>query len=230
MSSTLSSEEITISDVIITHWHPDHVGGIKDLHKLCPNARVYKYSPSEGQSPLKDGQVFAVEGAALRTFHCPGHTKDHMAVILKEEDAMFTGDNVLGHGTAVFEDLGTYMESLDRMRQQFSGRAYPGHGAVIDNGKQRIAEYIEHRQQREREVLNALADAAKDAESSPGKSKARTPMELVKVIYKDVPENLWEAASKGVVQILEKLAAEGKVVRLEDGKRWQIAEKSNAMI
>lgn len=40
---------------------------------------------------------------------------------------MFTGDNVLGHGTAVFEDLAVYLDSLSRMREQFHGRAYPGH-------------------------------------------------------------------------------------------------------
>ena len=50
-----------------------------------------------------------------------------MAFVLEEENAMFTGDNVLGHGTAVFEDLAVYLDSLTRMREQFHGRAYPGH-------------------------------------------------------------------------------------------------------
>ena len=50
-----------------------------------------------------------------------------MAFILEEENAMFTGDNVLGHGTTVFEDLAVYLNSLSRMREQFHGRAYPGH-------------------------------------------------------------------------------------------------------
>lgn len=63
----------------------------------------------------------------MRAFHCPGHTTDHMAFVLEEENAMFTGDNVLGHGTAVFEDLAVYLDSLSRMREQFHGRAYPGH-------------------------------------------------------------------------------------------------------
>ena len=50
-----------------------------------------------------------------------------MAFVLEEESAMFTGDNVLGHGTAVFEELAVYLDSLSRMREQFRGRAYPGH-------------------------------------------------------------------------------------------------------
>ena len=118
---------------------------------------------------------------------------------------MFTGDNVLGQGTAVFEDLATYLSSLHRMRDQFSDRAYPGHGPVIEDGRARIKEYIQHRQQREEEVLGVLK----------GAEPARTAMQIVKVIYKDYPEDLHEPAEKGVVQILRKLKGEGKVVMVE---------------
>ena len=127
LSSILTSESITISHAIITHWHPDHVGGLSDLLSLCPKVKVYKYDPAAGQNPINDCQIFETDGAKLRAFHCPGHTADHMAFILEEENAMFTGDNVLGHGTTVFEDLAVYLNSLSRMRKQFRGRAYPGH-------------------------------------------------------------------------------------------------------
>ena len=182
---------------------------------LCPEANIYKHKPSKSQLDIPNGHVFEVEGATLQSFLCPGHTDDHTAFVLKEESAMFTGDNVLGHGTAVFEDLATYLQSLHEMQQQFSGQAYPGHGVVITDGVGRIKEYIAHRQQREDQVLQVLGDGT-----------PRTPMELVKVIYKDVPENLHEAASKGVLQILQKLKTEGKVVTLDDGVRWQLVEKS----
>ncbi|KAI4125840.1 MAG: hypothetical protein LQ338_004045 [Usnochroma carphineum] len=160
-----------------------------------------------------------------------------MAFILEEEDAMFTGDNVLGHGTAVFEDLRTYMNSLERMQELFSRRAYPGHGAVLDDGKKRIAEYIAHRQQREQEVLHVLEQARETHEEiddvTQGANRdrgARSPMEIVEIVYKDVSENLHEPAAGGVVQVLQKLATEGKVVQSVDGHRWRIAERSSAMI
>lgn len=207
-----------MSQVILTHWHPDHVGGVKDLTELCPDARIYKYDPDVGQEPMEDGQIFQVEGAQIRTVYCPGHTVDHTALVLKEEDAMFTGDNVLGHGTAVFEDLELYLRSLERMRGEFSGRAYPGHSMVIDDGRQRILDYIEHRQQREREVISVL-EHARDG---------KTPMELVKAIYKDVPENLHEAAAKGVLQIMQKLSREGKVVQRESDGRWFLVEQKQS--
>jgi glyoxylase-like metal-dependent hydrolase (beta-lactamase superfamily II) len=137
-----------------------------------------------------------------------------MAFILEEEDAMFTADNVLGQGTAVFEDLATYMNSLDSMAKQFGGRAYPGHGPVIEDGPGKIAEYVSHRKQREIQVLHVL----KDGEGGAGLSS----MDVVKVIYKDYPESLWEPAERGIRQILEKLKAEEKV---SGGDVWALNGK-----
>ncbi len=216
LSSVLTLEHTTISQALITHWHPDHIGGVKDLLSLCPEAKISKHSPGAGQCPIDESQTFQSQGATLRAFHCPGHTTDHMALILEEENAMFTGDNVLGHGTAVFEDLTIYLSSLHRMREQFSGRAYPGHGPVIEDGKARIEEYIQHRQQREEEVLSVLR----------GAEDAKTPMQIVKVVYRDVPENLHEPAERGVMQVLKKLEGEGKVVEVHDGERWRVAGKA----
>lgn len=142
-----------------------------------------------------------------------------MALVLEEEDAMFTGDNVLGHGTAVFEDLAAYMDSLERMAQQFSGRAYPGHGAVIEDGKAKISEYIRHRQERESQVLEVLGQKR---EGEGGWDS----MAMVKVIYRDVPENLHAAAEHGVLLVLEKLRKEGRVTRLEGTDRWSVRQEA----
>ena len=203
-----------MSHVLLTHWHLDHAGGTQDLLGLYPDAVIYKHQTSKLQVDIPNGYVFQVEGATLRSFHCPGHTVDHTAFVLEEENAMFTGDNVLGHGTAVFEDLAVYLQSLNLMKQQFSGRAYPGHGDFITDGVAKLDEYIKHRQQREDQVLQNLNDGS-----------PRTPMELVKVIYRDFPENLHEPAAQGISQILHKLKDQGKVVCIEEGARWQIGEK-----
>jgi len=226
LRDVLSSEKATVHETILTHRHHDHVGGVTDLLRICPDARVYKNQPEEeGQIDIADGRVFHVDGASLRAFHCPGHSTDHMALILDEEGSMFTGDNVLGHGTAVFDDLTTYLSSLEKMQGQFDGRAYPGHGAVIEDGRGRIAEYIRHRQQREDEVMQVLkggsTGSAKAAEDGGRSASAWTPMEMVKIIYTDVPENLHEPAERGLLQVLRKLEGDGKVARISPHK-WQI--------
>lgn len=219
LGSVLSSEAATISHAIITHWHEDHVGGVEDLLRQSPKTKVYKNQPSAGQINISNGQLFQTEGATLRAFHCPGHTVDHMALVLEEEDAMFTGDNVLGEGTAVFEDLSLYLDSLRRMEKEFTGRAYPGHGPVIVDGRAKIEEYIKHRQQREEEGLKLLREAG----------TPRTARDLVKIIYKDYPPNLYDAAERGVVQILEKLLKEGKVEKTEE-RKWQIAPAKQSVL
>ncbi|USP73132.1 uncharacterized protein yc1106_00406 [Curvularia clavata] len=215
IKSLLSKENITIDKVLLTHWHHDHIQGVPDLLGLVPNAKVYKNDPHDDWLPIADGQRFETEGATLRAFFCPGHTTDHMAFVLEEEDAMFTADNVLGQGTAVFEDLATYMKSLDAMSKQFGGRAYPGHGPVIPDGPAKIIEYISHRKLREKQVLDILA-------ANHGQSLSS--MDIVKVIYKDYPENLWEPAEKGILQILIKLKQEGKV---NSGEVWSLSGKSS---
>ncbi len=218
LKSVLQDENATIEAVLISHWHHDHVGGIRDLQEIAKGAAIYKHEPQGGQSSIRDGQVFNAEGVTLTAHHTPGHTVDHMVFTLIEEDAMFTADNVLGQGTAVFEDLGTYLESLDKMKGLFHGRAYPGHGPLVENGPLKINEYIEHRKQREDQVTQVLRDINQDGQET------WTAMDLVKVVYREVSEDLHPAACSGVLQILHKLEAERKVVQTKDGK-WHLKGK-----
>ncbi|KAJ6439963.1 metallo-beta-lactamase domain-containingprotein [Purpureocillium lavendulum] len=217
LKATLDSEGATIQAALISHWHHDHTGGIAQLLQLVPDVTVYKMHPGPGQLPIEHGQVFRVDGATLTAAHTPGHTADHVVFILDEEAAMFTADNVLGHGTAVFEDLTAYLASLSKMRTLFSGRAYPGHGPVVEDGPARIAEYVVHRRQREEQVLQAMSS----------KESAWTAMDIVKVVYRDVPENLHAAASGGVVQILDKLQRDGRVAG--HGDEWRLVGEKPAL-
>jgi glyoxylase-like metal-dependent hydrolase (beta-lactamase superfamily II) len=226
----LKEENASITQALITHWHHDHTGGQGDLLKVSPSTKFYKNTPDEGQLDIADGQTFQVEGASLRAVFSPGHTQDHMALVLEEEDAMFTGDNVLGHGTAVFEDLDTYLQSLDRMQREFSGRAYPGHGAVVEDGPAKVAEYVRHRKQREDQVLAVLrsSNPARAASASGDQATEWSSMEIVKVVYKDVAESLHLPAERGVLQILYKLEKEDRVEEIGEGEgeTWRIKSRA----
>ncbi|EPE03401.1 metallo-beta-lactamase superfamily protein [Ophiostoma piceae UAMH 11346] len=232
LKSVLGSN--TLAAVLISHWHPDHVGGLDDVRKLVPGVPVYQSQiakPDPDIRNIQDGQTFSVAGATLRAVHTPGHTTDHMAFVLEEENAVFAGDNVLGQGTAVFEDLAVYLASLARMKALYSPdaskRLYPGHGPVVEDGPGKIAEYIGHRQQREDQVVKLLQTGGSGSSSSGIKTNstgALTPQQMVEVIYADIRKDLYPAAERGLTQILHKLEAEGKVVRAGDG--WILRAKS----
>ncbi|KAL0936699.1 metallo-beta-lactamase domain-containing protein [Colletotrichum truncatum] len=224
LKSTLEKEQATIETVLITHWHRDHQGGIRHLLDLYPDSKIFKNQPDESQLDIEDGQKFVVDGVSLTAVFTPGHTVDHMVFVLEEEDAMFTADNVLGQGTAVFEDLATYLNSLEKMRHLFKGRAYPGHGPVIDSGPAKISEYINHRKTREEQVIRTLR-TQRDVDAAEGRPDAWTPMELVKIIYHDVPEELHVPACSGVIQILNKLEKEERVSQSDE--RWIWKDRSS---
>ncbi|KAJ8102422.1 beta-lactamase-like protein [Lipomyces tetrasporus] len=90
ISSVLAEQNITLSHVLLTHWHGDHAGGVPDLLRLYPhlNDSIYKHSPSKTQQPIMDGQVFNVEGATVRALHSPGHSHDHMCFVIEEDNAI----------------------------------------------------------------------------------------------------------------------------------------------
>ncbi|KAI1847704.1 hypothetical protein JX265_009133 [Neoarthrinium moseri] len=229
LKRTLAEEKASVHSTLLTHWHHDHIDGVRDLLTHSPDTKVYKCDPHPGWADIEDGQTFEVEGATLTAVHTPGHAVDHMVFVLREENALFTGDNVLGQGTAVFEDLATYLESLEKMGKLASGRGYPGHGPVLPDAPAKISEYIAHRREREQQVLQTLGStnaSATSTSSSSGRTDSWTPMELVKVIYRDYPESLHQPAVGGIIQILQKLKAEDKI-SLERGDTWRLKDRSS---
>ncbi|KAJ9482890.1 hypothetical protein VN97_g10530 [Penicillium thymicola] len=221
---TLSDRSIALSHVFLTHWHGDHTGGVPDLIRMYPDLAdgIYKNSPEHGQNPIEDGQIFKVEGATIRAVHGPGHSEDHMCFVLEEEDAMFTGDNVLGHGTSAVEQLGPYMETLRKLQSQGCKTGYPAHGAVIPDLNRRIATELAQKARRENQCLTALGRIRK--EGSAGQLVSVTVSELINVIHGPrLDEEVRKMALEPFMEeVLRKLAEDGKVAfRVRKGvKTW----------
>ncbi|CAG8624789.1 16809_t:CDS:2, partial [Dentiscutata heterogama] len=160
-------EDVIITDILITHWHTDHVGGIDSILQYTkennlPTPVVHKRLNPKRDKPhltfqaIEDNQIYQTDGANLRAIFTPGHSEDHVAFYLEEENALFTGDAVLGVGTTVFESLNEYMTSLQKMKELTPGRVYPGHGPIVEDGMAKLEEYINHRLQRDQEILAVL--------------------------------------------------------------------------
>lgn len=218
LKKVLAEESIVIDNIVVTHWHYDHIGGLEDVKSILNNGhKSWKYPRSDEKEDvhsinyLNDGQELSVEGASLRVHHTPGHTTDHIVLHLEEENAVFSGDCILGEGTTVFEDLYDYMRSLSHILQMNPSIIYPGHGPVIEAPTEKIQQYINHRNMRESQIKEVLSE----------RNNLLTEMEIVKILYKDTPESLYLAAAKNVNQHLLKLEKEGTVIRNEDG--WRLS-------
>jgi glyoxylase-like metal-dependent hydrolase (beta-lactamase superfamily II) len=168
----LEDHDISISDILLTHWHGDHTGGVADLLAHDARTKVHKHKPSQNQQGIANGQVLRTQGATLRAVMTPGHTTDHTCFVLEEENALFTGDNVLGHGYSVAEDLGMYTASLRLMASLGCTTGYPGHGAVIKNLPRKIATYIKQRESRERQIYEALVKRASSGALRSGRNSS----------------------------------------------------------
>jgi len=199
-----------LQEIVLTHAHPDHVGGLDDVQRRFGPLPVSKLPlPDEptgaGWRALADGDRVGTEGATLRAVFTPGHAPDHLCFVLEEEGAVFSGDNVLGVGTTVIPteggDLAAYLESLERLLAEAPGRIYPAHGPCIEDGPAKLRAYLDHRRQRDAQIVAALG-----AEPKPVAA-------LVKEIYTDVPEVLHPAAAHSVAAHLVKLEREGRARR-----------------
>jgi glyoxylase-like metal-dependent hydrolase (beta-lactamase superfamily II) len=189
------------------------------------SSSIYKNTPSTTQQPIIEGQTFKVTGATVRAVHTPGHSHDHMCFILEEENVMFTGDAILGHGTAAVEHLNTWMGTLRIMESHNCSKGYPAHGIIIENLRTKIAGELAQKLRRERQVMKVLHEKKLAEVASAGRRKGSvTVRELVTAMHGDgVDQGVREMALEPFMEeVLRKLAEDGKVafeMRMRV-KRW----------
>ncbi len=203
----------TIRTVLVTHRHGDHLPA---AFPLCERtgAELAGHADLPGvHRPVGDKEDVCF--GPLRALETPGHTRESLCFWNPAEGALFTGDLVAGTGTVVVDDqpgaLVQYLASLERVLALQPKTIYPGHGPLVENGVARLREYLDHRKQRVRQVVQALTDH--------GPSSVE---ELVATIYTDLAANLVAPAGQNVRANLELLATQGRVAA--SGERWQLTQ------
>jgi glyoxylase-like metal-dependent hydrolase (beta-lactamase superfamily II)/8-oxo-dGTP pyrophosphatase MutT (NUDIX family) len=198
-----------VGGVVVTHRHPDHTGGVAALVELT-GAPVYAFgaTPIEGfgVSRVEDGTVLSAGEARLHVLHTPGHASDH--ICLRLDDVLFSGDTVLGEGTAVIAppdgDMRSYLDSLRRLRSLPIQRIFPGHFRARPDAHAVIEGYLAHRAERAEAIIAALGEGGATVD------------EVVHLVYSETPADLHPLAAYSVKAHLEMAEEDGLVARSGD--------------
>jgi glyoxylase-like metal-dependent hydrolase (beta-lactamase superfamily II) len=209
----------TVTHILVTHHHSDHsplsrplaartgakVWGcaVRDLPEPGEVRLEAGYDRFEPDISVCGGAVIEGEGWTLEAIPTPGHTSNHICYALAEEDALFSGDHIMGWSTTVITppdgDMGDYLRSLELIRERDFSVLWPTHGPPVTEVRPFLDAYIEHRKDRERQILARLAA---------GDTRIKA---MVPVLYSAVDQRLWPAAAHSVMAHMLELVRTGRV-------------------
>ena len=188
---------------LVTHHHDDHLPAARHLRERLGMPIAGHTDLPSVDRPLAHDEALRLADATIRALHTPGHTWDHVCYFLEQERAVFAGDLVAGAGSLVVGpgrgELAASLRSLELLALLEPEMIYPGHGPIVADAQAKLAEYIAHRAERERQVLDAL-----------GAGLTSIPA-MVDRIYVGIIPGLRDHAARNVQAHLFKLEDEGQV-------------------
>lgn len=204
----------TVRAIIVTHGHSDHLPAAYPLARET-GAPIYGHERLPGvTATLRDGETLTLEQRELRAIDTPGHTRDSLSFMIEGEATLLAGDVVAGEGSVVVGrergDLAAYFASLQRLLGEPARTILPGHGPVVEDARALLQAYLEHRLERESQVLAGLSQGASTIDS------------LVETIYPGLDSRLRTAAAGNVLAHLWKLEDERRAFADKNG-HWSLA-------
>lgn len=206
-------ERSEIALAAITHHHADHSGNLKWANTIF-KAEVIVHRRAvpllKGKLPKKEAVRFLEDneeidmgsGVRPRVIFTPGHSVDSQSYYLEDEGVLFTGDTLLGSSTTTINDLGTYRQSLRQLVALPNLKVIcPGHGAIVNDPRERLQGLIDHREMRERQILKVLDDR-----------RPRTSWDIMMEIYPGLDKRLRRAATGNVETHLRQLEKEKRLI------------------
>lgn len=213
--------DTSLAQVLVTHAHPDHADGCDAIAARWPDA-VFRKMPwperdrLQGVScePVLDDELIDAGSGRLRALHTPGHAPDHLCFYDETSRTVFSADLVIPGSSVVIPasrggSLAAYLRSLRLVLELAPDRMLPAHGAPIDDPTGVLTGYLEHRQQREEQILAALGAGT----GRPGR--------IVDRLYAGLAPELQSAAHESVMAHLLKLQDEGRVRSVGDD--WELS-------
>lgn len=200
-------------EILLTHFHPDHVGGVAALKKRL-NIPVAAHPLTQEKVKdafhidriIDDGEIIELPAEKpwrLRAIYSPGHAQDHICFFEERTGGLISGDLIVGMGTVVIDppegNMKNYLDSLNRVGELPLTAIFGAHGAPMGGAHAKVKQYISHRLERETNIIKALEQGAE------------TIPEIVKVVYTDVPEKMHKLAERSVLAHLEKLIQDGRI-------------------